>query len=376
MVVERVAPQRSPTSRRSRTTDALLIGLVQAIAIIPGVSRSAATIVGGSLIGDRASARSSSSRSCSPCRRCSPRAARAAQESTRRSPRAELAARRRVRRQLRSRRSSRSSRSSATSRSATSRRLRLVSHRARRSCTSLSSAADSERARIERYDGMSGDELALAARRSSCRRVRRGRLDARRRARARGGRAPAGTLVWPTRRRPGADDGPRLALGARRGHLAHADRAAARRRALDVLSLRVGLALRRRSTRSPTSACGSSGRTISTCGDRKLAGILIEARWRDGRPSGSRSASGINVRAAARVSQRATGLRTGVARVDVLAAIVPAIRARPQRRRAARRRRSWRRSPRAISPSAARVVEPVRGRRARHRCERQPCSST
>ena len=59
--------------------------------------------------------------------------------------------------------------------------------------------------------------------------------------------------------------------------------------------------------------------------DRKLAGILVEARWRDGQPEWVAIGVGINVGAPAMPG--AIGLGTGVSRAAVLCAVVPALRA-------------------------------------------------
>jgi biotin-(acetyl-CoA carboxylase) ligase len=58
---------------------------------------------------------------------------------------------------------------------------------------------------------------------------------------------------------------------------------------------------------------------------RKLGGILIEARWLGERPSWVAVGVGVNVAPPDGVA-RAVGLRPGTARVDVLAALVPAVR--------------------------------------------------
>ena len=112
--------------------------------------------------------------------------------------------------------------------------------------------------------------LGLAARR----RVRRGRLDARRRARAAAEGAPAGTLVVADAQTAGR---------GRSGRTWTSERGAGvwltlieRPRdvdALDVLSLRVGLALAPALDRVRRRArFGSSGRTICTSATRKLGG--------------------------------------------------------------------------------------------------------
>lgn len=57
---------------------------------------------------------------------------------------------------------------------------------------------------------------------------------------------------------------------------------------------------------------------------RKLAGILVEARWQAGRASWVAIGVGINVRTAAR-SVGGAALRAGTERLDVLDAVVPAL---------------------------------------------------
>lgn len=63
----------------------------------------------------------------------------------------------------------------------------------------------------------------------------------------------------------------------------------------------------------------------------KLAGILAEARWRDGAPEWIAIGMGINVRPPLDVPD-AIGLRAGTTRVDVLAALAPALRGAARRR--------------------------------------------
>jgi BirA family biotin operon repressor/biotin-[acetyl-CoA-carboxylase] ligase len=58
---------------------------------------------------------------------------------------------------------------------------------------------------------------------------------------------------------------------------------------------------------------------------RKLAGILLEARWRDGQPDWIAVGMGVNVRAPADVPD-ATGLARAPSRLEPLAALVPALR--------------------------------------------------
>jgi BirA family biotin operon repressor/biotin-[acetyl-CoA-carboxylase] ligase len=95
--------------------------------------------------------------------------------------------------------------------------------------------------------------------------------------------------------------------------------------ALDVLSLRVGIAMA-----APLDTLADSQVRLKWPNDlyvgaRKLAGVLIEARWRESVPEWVAIGVGINVRAP-RGEARAIGLRDGASRLDVLEGVVPAIR--------------------------------------------------
>ena len=95
--------------------------------------------------------------------------------------------------------------------------------------------------------------------------------------------------------------------------------------ALDVLSLRVGVAL------APALEAFCEERVLLKwpndlyLGRLKLGGILVEARWRDQSPEWVAIGVGINVRAP-KGEERATGVGPSAARGDILAALVPAIR--------------------------------------------------
>jgi BirA family biotin operon repressor/biotin-[acetyl-CoA-carboxylase] ligase len=97
-------------------------------------------------------------------------------------------------------------------------------------------------------------------------------------------------------------------------------------RALDVLSLRIGLAL------APALDAFAEDRVCLKwpndlyVGDRKLAGVLVEARWRENVPEWVAIGVGINVRVPSG-EPRAVGLRDHVSRIAVLDASIPAIRA-------------------------------------------------
>ena len=95
--------------------------------------------------------------------------------------------------------------------------------------------------------------------------------------------------------------------------------------ALEVLSLRLGLYAAR--TLDPFAGGPVSLKWPNDLylAGRKLAGILTEARWRDGRPEWVAVGFGLNVMAPHGVP--AASLRRGTSRVAVLRAVVPALRA-------------------------------------------------
>jgi BirA family biotin operon repressor/biotin-[acetyl-CoA-carboxylase] ligase len=103
------------------------------------------------------------------------------------------------------------------------------------------------------------------------------------------------------------------------------------RAALDVLSLRIGLHAARALDPFAEEPIQLKWPNDLYVGDRKLAGILVEARWRDASPEWVAIGVGVNVIAPPDQPQ-AIGLDAGVRRVDVLDALVHAIREAMQRR--------------------------------------------
>jgi BirA family biotin operon repressor/biotin-[acetyl-CoA-carboxylase] ligase len=96
--------------------------------------------------------------------------------------------------------------------------------------------------------------------------------------------------------------------------------------ALETLSLRVGLAVAPVLDALADSPVRLKWPNDLYVGMRKLAGILIEARWREGHPEWVAIGLGINLRPPDSET-RAAGLRAGVRRNEVLERVVPAIRA-------------------------------------------------
>ena len=94
--------------------------------------------------------------------------------------------------------------------------------------------------------------------------------------------------------------------------------------ALDVLSLRVGIELAPALDAFAHDTVRLKWPNDLYVGDRKLGGILVEARWRDAVPEWVAIGVGINVRPPAS-EMRAAGLRSGVDRLAVLDAIVPKV---------------------------------------------------
>jgi BirA family transcriptional regulator, biotin operon repressor / biotin---[acetyl-CoA-carboxylase] ligase len=95
-------------------------------------------------------------------------------------------------------------------------------------------------------------------------------------------------------------------------------------KALDVLSLRVGLLLAERLDAFANDRVRLKWPNDLIVSDRKVAGILVEARWSGGVPAWVAIGVGVNVRNPAVAG--ATGLRDDVRRVEVLAAVVGAAR--------------------------------------------------
>jgi BirA family biotin operon repressor/biotin-[acetyl-CoA-carboxylase] ligase len=191
----------------------------------------------------------------------------------------------------------------------------------------LPSAADLSTTSFVRYDGQTGEALA---RRLGLANVvafdeTTSTLDVAHRLGAEG--APAGTLILADMQRAGRGRQGRswtsergagiwLTLIERPSDLA----------AIEVLSLRVGSAL-------AVALDAFAERTVSLkwpndvyVGERKLAGILVEARWRESTPEWVAIGVGINVRPPASES-RAIGVRTGTSRLAILDAVIPRIRA-------------------------------------------------
>lgn len=109
--------------------------------------------------------------------------------------------------------------------------------------------------------------------------------------------------------------------------------------ALRVLSIRVGLAVAKALTRWCDGRVGlkwPNDVLVAPYGDRnlprealrKLSGILVEARWRDGQPEWVAVGVGINLREPRTMlpDVRAGALRAGTSRAQVLAALLPELR--------------------------------------------------
>jgi BirA family biotin operon repressor/biotin-[acetyl-CoA-carboxylase] ligase len=75
--------------------------------------------------------------------------------------------------------------------------------------------------------------------------------------------------------------------------------------ALEVLALRVGLALAEALSPLAAAPVGVKWPNDLLVGGRKLAGVLVEARWRDGRPEWAAVGVGVNVRPRRRAARRA-----------------------------------------------------------------------
>jgi BirA family transcriptional regulator, biotin operon repressor / biotin---[acetyl-CoA-carboxylase] ligase len=177
-----------------------------------------------------------------------------------------------------------------------------------------------------RYDGLSGDELAyrLGLPRVVVYDEISSTLDAAHALASAG--APAGTLVLANAQTAGRGRVGRSWTSTRGAGvwltLIERPRDV---RAVGVLSLRIGVALGAALDPLADTAISLKWPNDVYVGTRKLAGILVEARWRDALPEWVAIGVGINVHRPPN-EPRAAGLRPGVARIAVLDAAIPVIR--------------------------------------------------
>lgn len=100
---------------------------------------------------------------------------------------------------------------------------------------------------------------------------------------------------------------------------------------LDVLSLRVGLAAAGALDAFAVAPVRVKWPNDLFVAAGKVAGVLVEARWRAGRPDWVAIGLGVNARLPRDVAG-AAALRDGSSRIDVLASLVPAVRIAAARR--------------------------------------------
>lgn len=132
--------------------------------------------------------------------------------------------------------------------------------------------------------------------------------------------------------------------------------------AIEVLSLRIGLRAARVLDRFAGEKVDVKWPNDLMLHDRKLAGILVEARWRDGRPEWAAIGLGLNIALPHGVTN-AAALGTGTPRLQVLRELIPALRAAAmargpldQRELAEFAARNWARGRLARAPSPGIVV--------------------
>ena len=96
--------------------------------------------------------------------------------------------------------------------------------------------------------------------------------------------------------------------------------------AVEVLALRVGLRAALVLDRFAGGCVGLKWPNDLYLAGRKLAGVLIEARWQDGAPTWVAIGVGINVRVPPSLHGDAASLEPGTRRADILAALIPELR--------------------------------------------------
>jgi BirA family biotin operon repressor/biotin-[acetyl-CoA-carboxylase] ligase len=140
------------------------------------------------------------------------------------------------------------------------------------------------------------------------------------------GNAPSGTLVLADRQSAGRGrQGRRWESASGAGVWLTLIERPADARALDVLSLRCGLHAAAALDELARQAIALKWPNDLYLGGRKLAGILIETRWRGSAPDWVAIGFGLNV--VAPELDTAIGLPTGTSRIDALSHLVPALRA-------------------------------------------------
>lgn len=100
---------------------------------------------------------------------------------------------------------------------------------------------------------------------------------------------------------------------------------------VELLSIRAGLALAPALDRFAAAPVGLKWPNDLYVNGRKLAGVLIEARWRDGKPEWVALGVGINLAPPTGLAE-ATGLRAGATAPEVLSVVVPALQRAATRR--------------------------------------------
>jgi BirA family transcriptional regulator, biotin operon repressor / biotin---[acetyl-CoA-carboxylase] ligase len=97
-------------------------------------------------------------------------------------------------------------------------------------------------------------------------------------------------------------------------------------RAVEVLALRAGLRSALALDHYAGGLVGLKWPNDLYLSGRKLAGVLIEARWQDGAPTWVAIGIGINVQIPASLRGSAAALKPGVSRTGILAAVIPELR--------------------------------------------------
>ncbi|HEY9450058.1 MAG TPA: biotin--[acetyl-CoA-carboxylase] ligase [Gemmatimonadaceae bacterium] len=140
------------------------------------------------------------------------------------------------------------------------------------------------------------------------------------------GGAPAGTLILAEHQTAGRGrGGHRWESGSGSGIWLTMVERPTDSAAIDVLSIRLGLHAARVLDRWTDEPVRLKWPNDIFSGGVKLAGILVESRWRDQRVDWVAVGLGINIRPPEGIAL-AAALRDGVSRVDVLAELVPALR--------------------------------------------------